>query len=456
MLPREIAGVGLLCWLAVAQTPVEQSAVSDIQAGKYAEAEAALKAATQQHARDAELWNLLGITESELGKKRESEQAFDRGLGIAPASISLNENAGLLFFREGRYGEAKKRLERAVELGSDKPGVRFSLAASKLRSGEAAEALAELKRLEAALGNRPEYWEERGRAELLRNPAGAEASFGKALKLAPGSLTALNGAAIAAEREGLDEKALAYLIRARTASPDNVPTLEHFANVCIRRDLGPDAISALERARKLEPANSTVLYLLARANISVQKWQRAFDLFHEFSERRPKFAAAYYALGWLDIKLGRVEDARRQLERSLSLDPSAADVRYELAQLEFDDSHMDKARSLLEAILRNDPGHARANTLLGEILMRNGDLAGAKELLGRAVAADPQLAAAHYQLSQVYAREHQEQKAGRERAIAVQLSAEEKRRSKTQLRLVLPENAESTNGPRPPESSTAR
>ena len=121
----------------------------------------------------------------------------------------MNENAGLLFFREAKYGQAKQALERATKLGSQKPGVLFSLAAAKLRTGEAAEALQELKSLEPALSGIPEYWEERGRAELPHDASAAGTSFDRALELSPKSVVALNGAATAAETEGLDEKALA-------------------------------------------------------------------------------------------------------------------------------------------------------------------------------------------------------------------------------------------------------
>lgn len=424
---------------ALANDPAQaEQALQDIQAGKYAKAASLLEEATRRDADNAELWNLLGIADTELGKAREAEQSFDRGLSLTPDSVSLNENSGLLFFREEKYVAAKKRLARAVQLGSENPGVRFSLAASKLRTGEAEAALRELKALEPSLGNVQQYWEERGRAELAANPAAAEVSFERALKIAPESIIALNGAASAAERDGLEEKALSYLIRARTLAPKDVPTLLHFADLCIRRDLGPDAIKALEQARELDPNNSNALYLLARANISVQNWQRAFDLFREYSARHPNFAATYYALGWLDLKLGRVADARQQLEHCLALDPAQADARYELAQLEFDDSHIEKAHSLLETVLRQNPNHAKANMTLGEIMTRSGDLPKARELLEKAVKLDPKLAPAHYKLSVVYARMHESEKAAQERTLAARLSAQEKQQSRTQLRLVLP------------------
>ncbi len=425
-------------WQSASQTAAA-SAMAEIQAGHYRQACELLHGSLRQTPKDAELWNLLGIAETELDERKAAEEAFQKGLEIAPGSASLNENAGLLFFREAKYEQAKERLERATQLGSKKPGVLFSLAAAKLRVGEAVEALKELKSLEPALSSAPEYWEERGRAELLHDAPAAETSFERALELSPNSVVALNSAATAAERQGLDEKALAYLIRARSAAPDHVPSLTHFAEVCIRRDLGPDAIAALEKARRLEPSNMQVVYLLGRANISVQNWQQAYDLFQEFSKDDSGYAPAYYAMGWLDIRLNRLDDARRQLERALQLEPHLSDARYELAQLEFDDGQVDRAQKLLQTVLRENPRHAKANMTMGDILLRKGDLAGAQKFLEAATRENPKLAAAHYKLSVVYQRERETEKSAAEKTLAANLNEEEKRSSKTQLRLVLPE-----------------
>ncbi len=430
----------LMALMLAASQEVAGNAMREIQVGHYREACDLLRAGLRQSPNDAELWNLLGIAESELRDTVAAENAFEEGLRIAPDSASLNENAGLLFFREAKYGPAKQALERARKLGSQKPGVLFSLAAAKFRTGEAAEALRELKSLEPALSGVPEYWEERGRVELPHDGRRAETSFERALALSPKSVVALNGAATAAEAEGLDEKALAYLIRARAAAPDDVPTLTHFASVCIRRDLGPDAIEALERAGRLEPSNMAVVYLLARANISVQNWQEAYNLFQQFSKHDPGFAPTYYAMGWLDIRLNHLSDARQQLEHALRLQPTLYGARYELAQMAFDDGQIDEAQKLLETVLRENPHLAKANMTMGDILLRKGNLAGAQEHLEAATREDPKLAAAHYKLSVLYLREHEMQKSAAEKALAANLNEEEKRSSKTQLRLVLPES----------------
>ena len=425
--------------LAQQQEASPDKAIEMIQGGRAKAAVEILTRLVEREPSHASYWNLLGIAEAETGEVKAAKKAFQKGLALTPQSPELNENAGLLSFREADYTSAKRYLARAIQLGSNKPGVLFSLAAAKLRTGESAEALTELKSLEPALSENSDYWHERGRAELISDPSEAANSFDRALTLSPNSVVALNEAASAAEREGLDEKALAYLLKARTADPNDEQTLVHFGSVCIRRDLGLDARDALQKALQFRPADSAALYLLARANISLQNWQEAYDLFNRFSKLKPAFAPTYYAMGWLDIRLNRLDDARKQLRQAIAIAPTFAGPIYELAELEFKDGHMEAAERLLRPVIAKNPGDSKANMLLGDIMMRMGKLAEAQQCLNAAVRQDPSLAAAHYKLSVLLFRMHEPQQAGQEKDIAAKLTAEEKKASRTQLRLVLPE-----------------
>lgn len=424
--PGEIAGVA-------------GKAVESIQSGNVQAAKQLLENALRHHPNEITLWNLLGIAEGELRETAAAEQAFRRGLQLAPQSATLNENLGLLYYKRADYAHAEKYLGKAVSLGSQNPAVRFSFAGAELRNGKRQQAVALLRQLEPALGTRSEYWEERGMAEIPADAAQAEQSFGHALRLSPDSLRALNGAAWAAERQGLDEKALSLLIQARKSAPNDVETLMHFANVCLRRDLGIDAEQAAKHAYDLQPSNNSALYLWARSEISLSNWQQAYGLFDRFSKRVPSFPLTYFAMGWLDIKLNRTQEARLLLEKCLSLAPQAVDARYELAQLELDDGNLNRAEELLRDVLRQQPRHAKANMAMGDLMMRRGHLDEAQRYLETAVKQDPALGAAHYKLSMLYFRKHQSAAGEKERATATALIAQADKASKIQLKLILPD-----------------
>jgi tetratricopeptide (TPR) repeat protein len=296
-----------------------------------------------------------------------------------------------------------------------------------------------LGQLESQLSGEPEYWKERGRIELRLSPAEAGSSFDRALALAPDDADALNGAASASEAAKDDEKALSFLVRARKAHPDDVPTLLHFGTLCLRRDLTVDARDALERAYQIAPRNNLALFLYARVQVAFQQWQRAHDLFTDFVRRVPKYAPAYYALGWVDVKLNRPDEARQHFDKSLSLDPSQLDVRCDLGQLDLDNGDLAAAERELRAVVEKKPAHPKANLVLGDVLMRRGDLQQAMAHYEAAIAADPSSGPAHYKLSTVLMRLHEPERAEKERSLGAQLNARAEKASKVVLVLADPD-----------------
>ena len=366
--------------------------------------------------------------------------AFLAGLKVAPDSIPLHQNFGLLYFNDGDYQHARRWLAKAVALGSTEPGVAFSLAASEIRTGEELQGYGRLLKLEEPLRAQPAYWSERGWVELRQqNPAAASSSFDRALALDSEDIRALNGAASAAEAQHQDEKALSFLLRARKAQPEDIRTLTHFGALCLRRDLSVDALDALERAHKLAPANDLVLFLYAQAQIAFEQWQLAHDLFVDFDRRLPNYAPAQYALGWLDVRLNRAGEARQHLEKSLALDAALFDARYELGQLDLNENRLDDAETELNLVLKARPQHAKANIAMGDVLLQKGDLAAAMARYESAIAADGKSGPAHYKLSTVLTRLRQTERAAQERALGAELNAQATKGAKTVLVLVQPD-----------------
>jgi len=114
------------------QDSTAEQAIDLIQSGRAKAASELLLRVVARDPHHASYWNLLGIAESETGDAKSAKKAFMRGLALAPQSPELNENAGLLFYRQADYTSAKHYLSQATRLGSAKPGVLFSLAAATL------------------------------------------------------------------------------------------------------------------------------------------------------------------------------------------------------------------------------------------------------------------------------------------------------------------------------------
>ncbi len=434
-----LAAIAACLYGATNVDDVLSSSAHALEHANYKAACDILQPASAQFPNDPNIWNMLGICESELGRTAIAERAFERGLKLAPKSVSLLENSGLLYFRKGDFPTAKNQLARAVSFGSSKPGVAFSLAASEIRTGQPHDGLADLIKLEPALSNQAAYWTERGWVEWDLKQPGAATSFDRALSLDPNDVRALNGAASIAEADNNYDRALSLLLTARKASPDDLTTLLHLASICLRRDLTVDAMDALKRAYTLAPQNNLALFLYARVNISIQHWQEAHDLFTLFDRRVPRYAPAQFALGWLDIKMDRLDEARTHLDKSLALDPSLVDARYQLGQLDLDQDRTADARRELEKVLAQQPGHAKANIAMGDLLLRSGDLTGAKARYEVAIHSDPDSGPAHYKLSTILIRQHDAAAAYRERELGAKLNAQANKGSRTVLVLAEPD-----------------
>jgi Tfp pilus assembly protein PilF len=117
-----------------------------------------------------------------------------------------------------------------------------------------------------------------------------------------------------------------------------------------------------------------------------------------------------------------------------------ADARVELAQLLFDDGQLREAEREVKAALQTDPKNAKGNQLLGDLLLRYGKIDEAQARMEEAVKADPKSSAAHYKMAAILTRKHEGERAQQERALATTLAEENKKESKTQLRLVLPDS----------------
>jgi Tfp pilus assembly protein PilF len=416
-------------------------ALQQMEARNYEAGAATLKPLVKQSPSDPNLWNLLGICESEQDHDGAARSAFLSGLKIAPQSVSLNENLGFFYYRRADFPSAKTYLSKAVALGSGTPGIRFSLAAARVRTGEEERGLAELKSLEHQLEGEADYWTERGWVELRKQPKASTASFDRALGIAPDDVRALNGAASAAEAAGEDEKALGFLMRAKQSHAEDVRTLLHLTAVCLRRDLSVDALAAVKKAYELAPSNNLALFLYAQTEIAFQQWQHSHELFSEFIRRIPDYAPAEYALGWLDVKLNRPGEARQHLQRSLALSPDHADTRYELGQLDISQGDLGSAEKQLRAVIAKQPAHSKALVALGDLMLKREQLSQAKGYYERAIAADPRSGPAHYKLSTVLIRLNETSLAAKERAEGAALNAEAVRAGKTVLVLAAPDGA---------------
>jgi tetratricopeptide (TPR) repeat protein len=242
-----------------------------------------------------------------------------------------------------------------------------------------------------------------------------------------------------AERQGISEKALAYLVQAKKREPDNPEVLFEFGKVCLLRNLLEDALPALERAVDLQPDRDQYVYVLASANVGKGNLAKAATLIGGLLHKHPQDAMLNYAIGTVYYLQAKYPEAETAFKSSLVLQPDQVAAPYYLA-LTYDAVGDDnKAVEILRDVIRRHPDHAPSYVKLGSILARKQKYDEAEQDLQHAISLDPTSVEGHYQLGLVLG--HLGKKAESENELAQwrQLQAEEQAKHEMHLRLLLPE-----------------
>lgn len=263
----------------------------------------------------------------------------------------------------------------------------------------------------------------------------AEKDFALALSLEPECAACDLGLAQVAEKQGISEKALAYLIQAKKIDPDNPEVLFEFGKVCLQRDLLKDAVPALEKAVQLQPDRDPYVYTLASADVGQGNLTEAASLLTRLLQKHPQDAGLNYAMGAVYYLQAKFAEAESSLKHSLQAQPDQAAASYYLG-ITYDATGDDtQAVTVLEGLLQRHPEHGLAHVKLGSILLREHKYEEARQNLEKAISLLPDSGEAHYQLGVVLRRLGKAAEAENEFSVARKLDSE---RSHVRLQL-LPE-----------------
>ena len=276
--------------------------------------------------------------------------------GLLPIAASL--------MRRGRAADALATVERLLEIRPDHPAAHNFRGNLLLSGGRIEEALASYDR---ALSLRPDYPEaihNRGVAfGLAGRHSEAEHEFARYLALKPGNAAVLQSLGRCFAMQGRHGDALAAFDRALAAG---VPDLAlHRARAQSLQTLGrlTEALVSYDAALALgEDAESLggrgMLHLL------LQHDREAIQDFARLLALSPDDAAAWLGQGTALLRLNRLDDAVAALDRALQLGPSSPDALHNRATALAKLNRFDAAARDCEALLKLAPEYPYALGLL--------------------------------------------------------------------------------------------
>ena len=196
-----------------------------------------------------------------------------------------------------------------------------------------------------------------------RNWRGAEASFRRALELAPNNVLVLRHSAILAACLGRNDESIALLRRAVTLDPLSVPVQRLLGQRCLYAGLLADAETALQKTLELNPRGGFTHYWLGMWHLANGRREQALGAFkHEVNE---VFSLLGCAVG--EHALGHRSEAQSALRELIAKHAVGAAFQIAGAYAYLDDA--DGAFEWLErAGAERDPGLVE---LQAEILLRN-------------------------------------------------------------------------------------
>jgi len=196
-----------------------------------------------------------------------------------------------------------------------------------------------------------------------RNWRGAEASFRRALELAPGNVLVLRHAAILAACLGRNDESIALLKRAVTLDPLSVPAQRLLGRRCLYAGLLADAENAFQKTLELNPRGGFTHYWLGMSQLENGRRERALAAFKR--EVNDVFRLLGIAVG--EHALGHRAEANTALRELMS--KYADDAAFQIAGAHSSIGDTDRAFEWLEsAYTHRDPGLVEVKA---EMLLRN-------------------------------------------------------------------------------------
>jgi superkiller protein 3 len=322
----------------------------------------------------------LGMLYFNQGKLSEAAVELHREIALTPKKALAYYKLGVVELQRGQHQQAWDALSQAVALGVETPQAPCALGLAAYRMANYSAAIAPLQQC------------------LVRNPDDNDARY------------LLAACYLGQARLDEAEKSFKELL---ARQPGNARALYSLGTVYLFRPATPDnnavALDALRRAAAEGNPPPGVFYSLGLAWRRAGKPQEAASALEKAVQHDPQMLEARYNLGLIYRQLGKEAEAREQFRQ----------VRARWASV-----HNDRRLTYLRDEVDRNPTDPMVHFQLGCLHeeLKNG--AAARAEFETAARLDPRLPEAHDHLAQLYAREGQEQDAGRERALAAQLRKE--------------------------------
>ncbi len=400
-----------------------------LRAGEAQQAQETLQPLLDKPGLDAETLNLVAQAALQLGDVAAAETAFGRAAKLNPGDARSRTALALADFSHGKADAALSRLQ---EIAASDTGTVADMAivSARLRQRDYDAALKAIDSLEAKQADKPLASQLRGQVMLARqDPAGARASFAKALSIDPLYFPAAASLATLDLRDRKPDDARKRFEDQLAIDPNNLRALLAIVELRARAGAGKPELSALlEKAIRLNPTAAAprallvdlylrsndkraalaaaqegvaalpespeLLDLLGRAQLASGDATQALASFNKLASLRRTSPQPLLRVADAQMALHDIAAARDSVNRAIALAPAYLPARRGLIMVEIAAGNAEQAMAVARTMQQEHPKDSIGYLYAGEIeaFQRKWDAASAAYRKGLARAPSSELA----------------------------------------------------------------
>jgi tetratricopeptide (TPR) repeat protein len=353
------------------------------------------------------------VSQYDAGRFAEAAVQLEALLPYAPRTFEVHELLGLVYAAQSQDAKAVEQLQIAVRLKPDSAAARTNLAASLFHSGKSELAEGQFRK---ALELEPrDYDANHNLGELYiqsRRIADAVPLLEKAQEIRPSYDNGYDLALAYFQTGKLGQARQLVLNLERMKSTGELHNL--LAQIDEKSGEFVPAVNEYEVAAHMDPSEGN-LFDWGSELLLHRTYEPAIDVFREAVKRYPNSPRLFIGLGMALYSRGTYDEAVKALLTAADLNP--ADPRCYFFLSKAYDSSPNQAQDVIQRFRRFSelqPGNALALYYYAMSLWKGkraedpgSDLREVESLLQKSVALDPKLAEPHVQLGNLYAEQHE-------------------------------------------------
>jgi putative PEP-CTERM system TPR-repeat lipoprotein len=375
------------------------------QTGQVGRAIEVLQPALKQTPGDVPLVMLAGELYMHAGDFEKAQEYFAKAAKQAPKSAVVRTRLGASKLATGDTENALADFESAVQLGSDQYQADVLLVTSHLRQKNYDEALKAAQRLEEKQPKNPLTYNLKAAAYIgKKDLSNARKQLEQALAIQPtyvpaamnlarldiqegnpqaarrrleaildndkANAAALLGLATLAPRIGATpNEQIAWLERARKASPRSVQPHLLLAGAYTRQGDRKKALEAAQQAQAISPEDPRVLDILGIAQLGAGEKENALQTFRKLAAQQPNSHVVLHHLARAEVLNGNQSAAVSALKKALSIKPDFGAAQIALFELDLKAKRYADAMKIAKQVQQQAGSSPVGYMLEGDTLM---------------------------------------------------------------------------------------